>query len=90
LIARFETETFGFRAGSLLEQGDTALENDLSLCDVRHLRFRKRSVDALERKGILHGSGPAPPSCPESPSRPNRAAGLTPAVAGPATRGSDS
>jgi hypothetical protein len=30
LIARFETETFGFRAGSLLEQGDTALENDLS------------------------------------------------------------
>jgi hypothetical protein len=38
LIARFETETFGFRAGSLLEQGDAALENDLS----------RRGVDAYQ------------------------------------------
>lgn len=30
LLARFEAETFGFRAGALLESPDTALENDLS------------------------------------------------------------
>ena len=30
LLGRFEAETFGFRAGALLESPDSALENDLS------------------------------------------------------------
>lgn len=30
LLARFEAETFGFRAGARLESPDTALENDLA------------------------------------------------------------
>jgi hypothetical protein len=39
LIGRFETETFGFRAGPAVESGDAELENDLS----------SRGMDAYDR-----------------------------------------
>jgi hypothetical protein len=39
LIERFQAETFGFRAGALVESGDSALENDLA----------RRGVDAYHQ-----------------------------------------
>ncbi len=42
LLARFQTETFGFRAGALLESGDAPLENEISHrgVDAYHQSYR--------------------------------------------------
>jgi hypothetical protein len=42
LLARFQTETFGFRAGALLEFGDAPLENEISHrgIDAYHQSYR--------------------------------------------------
>jgi hypothetical protein len=46
LIERFEAETFGFRAGSLADSGDPALENDLARrgADAYHHAFQNYSA----------------------------------------------
>jgi hypothetical protein len=49
LLARFEAETFGFRAGPLLTAGDAPLENELSHrgVDAYHRAYRNYFVCAI-------------------------------------------